>query len=444
MIPRYTRKEMACIWEQEQKLRIWLDIEIAACEAWARLGKIPRGSLSAIKKRAGFDVARVEEIEKTTKHDVAAFVAAVAEKVGRDGRFIHMGLTSSDVLDTAFAIQLRSAADIIIEDIKILLVALRRLALRYKKTPMIGRTHGIHAEPITFGLKVLSWHQEMSRALERMVQAKKAVSFGKLSGVVGTYGNLPPAIEAYVCRKLGLKPDPISTQIVQRDRHAQYFLTLALLASSIERIAQEIRHLQRTEVLEAEEPFSRGQKGSSAMPHKRNPILSENICGLARLVRSYAIASMENIPLWHERDISHSSAERVIAPDATILADFMLNRLKEIIKDLQVYPNRMQENIAMTGGLIFSERVMLTLVERGMSRDEAYKIVQKAAMNTWMAIRAQTDARRGKELFLELLLKDRKVRTLIGREKLEECFFIKHSLSHVDMIFRRALKRNEG
>ncbi len=425
---------MARIWDEEEKLRIWLAIEVAACEAWAGLGRIPRASLNTIRRRAAVDAGRVAQIEKTTRHDIAAFVAAVAEKIGPDGRYIHMGLTSSDVLDTAFAVQLGRAADLILSDLRLLIRALEDLARAHKDTPMIGRTHGVHAEPITFGLKVLSWHQEMSRALARMTRAREEISFGKLSGVVGTYGNLPPGIEAAVCRKLGLRPEPVSTQVVPRDRHAEYFVTLAILAGSAERIAQEVRHLQRTEVLEAEEPFFPGQKGSSAMPHKRNPILSENLCGIARLIRSYAVASLEDIPLWHERDISHSSVERVIGPDATILADFLLVRLTGIIRDLQVYPARMKENIARTGGLIFSERVMLALIEKGMSREEAYRIVQGAAMKVWA----------GKGTFSGLLLRDAQVKRLLGPRGVKRCFSLDHTLQHVDRIFRRALKGHGG
>ena len=338
MIERYTRREMAKIWESENKFRKWLQVEILACEAWARLGKIPQKALNNIKAKADFDIKRIDEIEKTVKHDVISFLTSVAEFVGPDSRYIHRGLTSSDILDTSLAMFLREAADLIIADIKKLMDAIKKRAFEHKDTLMVGRSHGIHAEPITFGLKMALWYEEMRRNLARMERAREIISYGKLSGAMGTFANIPPSVEEYVCKKLGLKPAPVSTQVVQRDRHAEYFTTLAIIATSIEKIAVEIRHLQRTEVLEAEEPFTEGQKGSSAMPHKRNPVLSENLTGLARLVRGYANAAMENIPLWHERDICHSSVERVIAPDATILVDFMLTRMTGLIRDLVVYP----------------------------------------------------------------------------------------------------------
>ncbi|MBU4074592.1 MAG: adenylosuccinate lyase, partial [Proteobacteria bacterium] len=348
MIPRYSREKMTAIWSPENRYRKWLDIEILACEALALRGEIPEASLKNIREKAGFDVDRIDEIEKTTKHDVIAFLTSVTEKVGEDGRFIHMGLTSSDILDTSLAVLLCEAADIIIEDLDALLAALKRKALAHKNTLMIGRTHGIHAEPITFGLKMALWYAEMERNRERMVRARETIGTGKLSGAVGTFSFIDPAIEAYVCGKLGLKPAPVSSQIVQRDRHAEYFTTLAIIASSIDKFAQEIRLLQRTEVREAEEFFSPGQKGSSAMPHKRNPVLSENLSGLARLMRSYALAALEDVALWHERDISHSSVERVIGPDATILLDFILGRFTGLIGRLVVYPERMLANLQMT------------------------------------------------------------------------------------------------
>jgi len=364
----------------ENKFRKWLQVEILACEAWARLGKIPQKALNNIKAKADFDIKRIDEIEKTVKHDVISFLTAVAEFVGPDSRYIHRGLTSSDILDTSLAILLREAADLIITDIRKLMDAIKKRAFEHKDTVMIGRSHGIHAEPITFGLKMALWYEEMRRNLARMERAREIISYGKLSGAVGTFANIPPSIEEYVCKKLGLKPAPVSTQVVQRDRHAEYFTTLAIIATSIEKIAVEIRHLQRTEVLEAEEPFTEGQKGSSAMPHKRNPVLSENLTGLARLVRGYANAAMENIPLWHERDISHSSVERVIAPDATILIDFMLARLTGLIRDLVVYPGNMKANLNKLKGLIFSQGVLLALTEKGVIRENAYQIVQRNAM----------------------------------------------------------------
>jgi len=387
MIERYTRREMAKIWEPENKFRKWLQVEILACEAWARLGKIPQKALNNIKAKADFDIKRIDEIEKTVKHDVISFLTAVAEFVGPDSRHIHRGLTSSDILDTSLAILLREAADLIITDIRKLMDAIKKRAFEHKDTLMVGRSHGIHAEPITFGLKMALWHEEMRRNLARMERAREIISYGKLSGAVGTFANIPPSIEEYVCKKLGLKPAPVSTQVVQRDRHAEYFTTLAIIATSIEKIAVEIRHLQRTEVLEAEEPFTEGQKGSSAMPHKRNPVLSENLTGLARLVRGYANAAMENIPLWHERDISHSSVERVIAPDATILIDFMLARLTGLIRDLVVYPGNMKANLNKLKGLIFSQGVLLALTEKGVIRENAYQIVQRNAMKVWRKIR---------------------------------------------------------
>ncbi len=430
MIERYTRKEMAKIWSQDEKFKTWLKIEVLACEAWNKLGFIPDDAIKEIKAKAGFDIERIDEIEKRVKHDVIAFLTNVSERVGKSSRYIHFGMTSSDVLDTSFAVQLSSAAALIIEDIKELLVVLKKLAYRYKDTPMIGRTHGVHAEPITFGLKVAIWYEEMKRNLNRMQIAKETISYGKISGAVGTFSTLLPEIESYVCEKLGLKPEPVSNQIVQRDRHAYFFTTLAIIASSIEKIALEIRHLQRTEVLEAEEPFTKGQKGSSAMPHKRNPILSENLCGLARLVRGYAFSALENIALWHERDISHSSVERVIGPDATILIDFMLTRLTSMLSGLEVYPENMMKNLNLTSGLIFSERVLLELIKKGMSREEAYAVVQKNAM----------EARRDGADFKELLKKDKIVAKFLTPEEIEECFDLKHHLSNVDKIFNRVFK----
>jgi len=427
LIPRYSREKMTVIWSPENRYRKWLDIEILACEALALRGEIPEASLKNIREKAGFDVDRIDEIEKTTKHDVIAFLTSVAEKVGEDGRFIHMGLTSSDILDTSLAVLLCEAADIIIEDLDALLAALKRKALAHKNTPMIGRSHGIHAEPITFGLKMALWHAEMERNRERMVRARETIGTGKLSGAVGTFSFIDPAIEAYVCGKLGLKPAPVSSQIVQRDRHAEYFTTLAIIASSIDKFAQEIRLLQRTEVGEAEEFFSPGQKGSSAMPHKRNPVLSENLSGLSRLMRSYALAALEDVALWHERDISHSSVERVIGPDATILLDFILGRFTGLIGRLVVYPERMLANLQMTKGAIFSQMVLLKLIEKGISREEAYAIVQRNAMRSW---------REGIE-FRELLMKDAEVISRLNPDDLTAAFQIQNFLKHVDFIFNR-------
>ena len=434
MIPRYSRERMAAVWSPENRYRTWLDIEIRACEAMARRGEIPAASLRRIKARAGFDVARIDEIEKTTKHDVIAFLTSVTEKVGEDGRFIHMGLTSSDILDTSLAILLREAAGILIEDLDQLLEVLKKKAFAHKQTVMIGRSHGIHAEPITFGLKMALWHQEMQRNRERMVRARETVSCGKIAGAVGTFSFVDPAVEAYVCRKLGLKPAPVSSQIVQRDRHAEFFSTLAIVASSIDKFAQEIRLLQRTEVREAEEYFSPGQKGSSAMPHKRNPVLSENLSGLSRLLRAYALAALENVALWHERDISHSSVERVIGPDATILLDFMLSRFTGMIDQLVVYPDRMRSNLEMTHGVIYSQMVLLKLIEKGMSREAAYAVVQRNAMKSW---------ERG-IAFQSLLRKDREVMGCLRAEDLDRLFRVEHFLKNVDFIFDRVFGRQKS
>jgi adenylosuccinate lyase len=418
---------MEAIWSPENRFRKWLEIEILACEAMAERGEIPEAAMKNIRERAGFDVARIDEIEKTTKHDVIAFLTSVTEKVGEDGRFIHRGLTSSDILDTSLALLLRDAADILIEDIDLLLAAIKRRAFEHKDTLMIGRSHGIHAEPITFGLKLAIWYAEMKRNRERMVRAKETISAGKLSGAVGTFSFIDPAIEEYVCRKLSLNPAPVSSQIVQRDRHAEYFSTLAIIASSIDKFAQEIRLLQRTEVREAEEYFSPGQKGSSAMPHKRNPVLSENLSGLSRLMRSYAVAAMEDVALWHERDISHSSVERVIGPDATILLDFMLGRFAGLIDRLVVYPDRMLANLQMTKGVIFSQMVLLKLIEKGITREAAYAIVQRNAMKSW---------EEGLE-FRELLLQDEEVKSRLNGDDLTGVFQVGHFLKQVDMIFNR-------
>ena len=427
MIPRYSREKMSAIWSPENRYQKWLDIEILACEAMAQMGNIPEYSLKNIKEKAAFDVARIEEIEKTTKHDVIAFLTSVTEKVGEDGRFIHMGLTSSDILDTSLAVLLKEASDILIDDVNQLLLVLRNKAAEHRDTLMIGRSHGIHAEPITFGLKMALWYQEMERNLTRMIQAKETISYGKISGAVGTFSFIDPSVEEYVCHKMGLKPAPVSSQIVQRDRHAEFFTTLAIIASSLDKFSQEIRLLQRTEVREAEEYFTPGQKGSSAMPHKRNPVLSENLSGLARLMRSYALASLEDIALWHERDISHSSVERVIAPDATILLDFMLSRFAGLIDKLVVYPDRMLANLNMTKGLIFSQMVLLKLIDKGMSRENAYAVVQKNAMKSW-----QEDGD-----FKQVLLEDDEVMSYLNSEDINTVFRIENFLGHMGLIFNR-------
>ena len=427
MIKRYTREAMGRIWTEENKFQTWLLVEILACEALAKIGQIPKKAAQNIRKKARFSLDRISAIEAETKHDVIAFLTNVGETVGPDARYIHLGLTSSDILDTAMAVRLREASKLILKGCDRLLLALKRKAMAHKHTVMVGRSHGIHAEPITFGLKLALWYDEMQRNRRRMEQAMETVSVGKISGAVGTYANISPKVEAYVCRKLSLRPAAISSQIVQRDRYAEYFTTLAIVASTIEKIAVEVRHLQRTEVSEAEEYFSKGQKGSSAMPHKRNPIGSENLSGLARLVRSNAGAAMDNIPLWHERDISHSSVERVIAPDSTILIDYMLSRMTEIIRKLVVYPKRMQQNLKLNRGLIFSQQILLALAMRGVSREAAYKMVQKCAMDAW----------KKKKDFKELILNDSDIRKYLKIEEIETLFDMKAQLRHVNTIFTR-------
>jgi adenylosuccinate lyase len=427
MIPRYTRPEMGKIWTDQRKYETWLEIELLVCEALSELGEIPKEAVKEIKGKACFDVQRVNEIEKVTKHDVIAFLTNVGESIGPLSKYLHYGLTSSDILDTSLALLLKEASELILQDLHRLLGVLKEKALQYRETLMIGRSHGVHAEPITFGLKMALWYDEMNRNLTRMERAKEAVSVGKISGAVGTFAHIPPFIEEFVCGRLGLRPAPISTQIVQRDHHAEFFTTLAIIASSIEKFSVELRHLQRTEVLEAEEFFSKGQKGSSAMPHKRNPISSENLSGLARLVRSYGFAALENIPLWHERDISHSSVERVIAPDATILIDYMLNRFTSLIENLIVYPENMKANLEKMGGLIYSEAVLLLLTKKGLSREEAYGVVQRNAMRVW---------EKGED-FKTLLSEDETIKHLLTREELEVVFDIRGHLKHVNDIFKR-------
>jgi len=427
MIPRYSRPEMARIWEPETKFRIWLKIEIYAAEAMAEIGLIPKHAADAVKKRGGFDIARIDAIEREVKHDVIAFLTSVAEHVGPEARFLHSGLTSSDVLDTCFNVQLVEAADILIADTDALLVALKTRAFEHKDTLTVGRSHGVHAEPTTFGLKLAVAYAEFARARDRLVLAREEVATCAISGAVGTFAHVDPRVEAYVAKKLGLRVEPISTQVVPRDRHAMYFATLAVVASSVERLATEIRHLQRTEVLEAEEYFSEGQKGSSAMPHKRNPVLSENLTGLARVVRAYAMPALEDVALWHERDISHSSVERVIGPDATIALDFALSRLTGIIKGLIVYPERMRLNLDRLGGLIHSQRVLLALTAAGVPREEAYRIVQRNAMKVW-----DTGAD-----FLEALLADKDVTKALSVEEIRAQFDLGYHTKHVDTIFAR-------
>ncbi len=427
MIDRYTLPKMKAIWDQAHKYEIWLEVELLACEALEGDGTVPRGMAARIRRKARIDPKRIAAIEQVVKHDVIAFLEAVAETAGEDGRYLHLGLTSSDIVDTSLAVQMTQALDIILEDARELLDVLRQRAMEHKDTVMVGRSHGIHGEPVSFGFKLAIWYEEMTRHLSRLQAVRDEIAVGKLSGAMGTFAHLGPEVEEYVCGKLGLKPDPISSQIVQRDRHAAYMTALALLAASIEKFATEIRHLQRTEVLEAEEFFSAGQKGSSAMPHKRNPIASENLCGLARVVRANSLAAMEDIALWHERDISHSSVERVIVPDSTILLDYMLVRFTGLIKDLIVYPARMLQNLDLTGGLVYSQRLLLALIERGAQRKEAYEAVQRCAMEGWQR-------RIGLQ---ELVSKDPLVTQYLDQADIAGCFDPKHYLRHVHSIYRR-------
>ncbi len=427
MIERYTRPEMGKVWELQNKYAKWLIVEILACEAHAAQGRIPKAALERIKEKAAFDVRRIDEIEQTVKHDVIAFLTSVAETIGEDSAYLHVGLTSSDVLDTGLALQIKEASAIIRADVLRIRSVLRQRAMEHKETVQIGRSHGIHAEPTSFGLKLALWYEEMGRNLRRFDQAVDTVSCGMISGAVGNFAQVDPDVETYVCKKAGLTPASVSTQVIQRDRHAEYLNTLALIASTIEKIAVEIRHLQRTEVREAEEYFSEGQKGSSAMPHKRNPIASENLSGLARLIRSYAMAALENNALWHERDISHSSVERVIFPDSTILMDYMLHRLSGVLEKLIVYPERMRENIQQTHGLVFSQRVLLALAAKGVSREEAYGLVQRNAMKAWQD---------GPD-FRACLLADAAVGKHLSPGEIDECFDLQYYLRHVDTIFQR-------
>ncbi len=428
MIERYSRPEMAAIWTLENKFKLWLEIEILACEAWAELGKVPREAVEQIREKASFTVERILEIEEQTRHDVIAFTRCVAESLGPESRYVHYGLTSSDVVDTAASCQLVQAVDIIDREVEQLLAVLADQADKYRHTVMMGRTHGVHAEPTTLGLKFALWYQEFLRHRQRLAEARQQMAVGKLSGAVGSFANIPPQVEEYVCEKLGLKPALVSTQVIQRDRHGFVMNTLALLAASIEKVAQEIRNLQRTETREVEEPFVAGQKGSSAMPHKRNPVNCEQLCGLARVVRSNAAAAMENVALWHERDISHSSVERVIFPDSTILVDYMLHKLTGIVRGLHVYPQQMEKNIELSRGLTFSGSVLLALVDGGLSREEAYDLVQSHAMQVW-----QQDTH-----LLDALLADDKVTSVLPAEQLQDIFNNKLLLERVDYVLARA------
>ncbi|CAO4174600.1 adenylosuccinate lyase [Methylorubrum populi] len=430
MIPRYSRPEMTAIWSPESRFRIWFEIEAHATTALSKIGVVPKEAAETVWEKgrdAVFDVARIDEIEAVTKHDVIAFLTHLAEIVGPEARFVHQGMTSSDVLDTCLNVQLTKAADILIKDLDALLAALKKRAFEHKLTPTIGRSHGIHAEPVTFGLKLAQAYAEFARAKERLIAARKEVATCAISGAVGTFANIDPRVEEYVAEQMGLAPEPVSTQVIPRDRHAMFFAVLGVIASSMERLAIEVRHLQRTEVLEAEEFFSEGQKGSSAMPHKRNPVLTENITGLARMVRGYVTPALENVALWHERDISHSSVERMIGPDATVTLDFALARLTGVIDKLLVYPATMQKNLDKLGGLVHSQRVLLALTQGGVSREDSYRLVQRNAMPVW----------RGEGDFLTLLKADPDVTAVLKPEQIEECFGLGYHLKHVDTIFSR-------
>ncbi len=427
MIERYTLPRRKAVWDLQRKYAIWLEVELLACEALEKAGQVPQGVAAKIRRRAKIDPDRIAAIEKVTKHDVIAFLESLAKPVGKNVRHLHQGLTSSDIVDTALAVQMGEALDLILLDMEVLLSVLKKRAFEHRDTLMVGRSHGIHGEPISFGLKLAIWYEEARRHRDRLRAVRKDIAVGKLSGAMGTFAHLDPEVEAYVCQKLGLQPDPVSNQVVQRDRHAAYLSALALLAGSIEKFATEIRHLQRTEVLEAEEFFSEGQKGSSAMPHKRNPIASENLCGLARIVRSNSLAAMENVALWHERDISHSSVERVILPDSTILIDYMLVRVTDLIRNLLVYPQRMKQNLELTGGLVYSQRLLLALVEKGAQRKDAYEAVQRCAMSAW----------KGRAGFHDLVSKDHFIAKHLKASGIQACFDPKYYLRHLDKIFKR-------
>ena len=427
MIERYSRKEMARIWSLENQFQAWLEVELAACNAWSKLGKIPKDDVEKLYENASFDVDRIKEIEKETRHDVVAFTRSVSESLGEEKKWVHYGLTSTDVVDTANGLRLKQANEILRKDIQHIINVLAEKAKKHKYTVMMGRTHGVHAEPTTFGLKCALWHAEMKRNMERFEKAANNVEFGKMSGSVGTFANIPPEVEASVCEELGLSPAPISTQTLQRDRHADYISTLALIGSTMEKMAVEIRHLQRSEVREAEEFFSKGQKGSSSMPHKRNPVSSENISGCSRVLRGYMTSAYENIPLWHERDISHSSVERIILPDATILLDYMLNRFSGVVEKLTIFEDNMHDNIYKTFGLTFSQRVLHKLIDTGMSREKAYDTVQPLAMKAWEE----------KTMFRDLVEADETVQENLTEEEIEEAFDLDHHTRNVDRIFKR-------
>ena len=428
MIDRYTREEMGKIWEDENRFRIWLEIETLATEAQAELGEVPREAAEAVRARGNFDVARILEIEEEVKHDVIAFLTNVAEYVGEPSRYVHLGMTSSDVLDTCLAVQMKQAGELLLKGLERMRDVLARRAGEFRHTITIGRSHGIHAEPTTFGLKLALWHQACERNIERMKRAIEVISYGQISGAVGTFEHLSPKVEEYVCEHLGLKPDPVTTQVIQRDRHAEYLSHIAIIGASLEQIAVEIRHLQRTEVLEAEEYFSKGQKGSSAMPHKRNPIVSERITGMARILRGNATAALENVALWHERDISHSSVERVICPDSTILLDYMIAKMTDLVENLLVYPDAMMKNLEITSGLHFSQTILLELARRGVSREDAYRMVQRNAMEVWKT----------REPLADVLKRDEELTAIIPPEEIDQLCDLEKSIRNVDYIFERA------
>lgn len=439
MVERYAREEMKKLWDMNAKYQAWLDVEIAVVKAWNKLGLIPDEDAKKIEKNAKFDIKRIEEIEKETKHDVIAFLTSVSESLGDESRWLHYGMTSSDTIDTAVALQMRDSLKIIIDDVKMVMESIKKRAYEHKYTLMVGRSHGIHGEPITFGLVLSIWYEEFKRHLKNLEETLDVISVGKISGAMGNFAHSPIELEEITCEILGLKPAPISNQVIQRDRYARLATTLALLASSVEKIAVNIRHFQRTEVYEAEEFFSKGQKGSSAMPHKRNPVLSENITGLARIIRSYAIPAMENVALWHERDISHSSTERFWLPDAFITTDFMLHRLNNIISNLVVYPDNMMKNLNLTGGLVFSQRVLLELPKKGVSREDAYKIVQRNAMKVWEEIQKGKAPlnEKNESLFLEYLLKDEELNKYLSKEEIKNLFDYNYYTRNVDKIYKR-------
>ena len=436
MIERYSRKQMVDIWSQQEKFNIWFQIEAHACDAQAELGVIPKDSAKIIWEKGQFDIDRIDEIEKTTKHDVIAFLTNLTEYIGEDARFIHQGMTSSDVLDTTLSIQLQKASDILLNDLDLLLKAIEKRSIEHKNTVTIGRSHAIHAEPITFGLKLAGYYAEFKRNKKRLLDARKEISTCAISGAVGTFAHIDPYVENYVSKKLDLIPEEISTQIIPRDRHAMFFSILGVIASSVERLATEIRHLQRTEVREVEEFFSQGQKGSSAMPHKRNPVLTENLTGLARLVRSSVVPALENVTLWHERDISHSSVERMIAPDATITLDFALHRLTNVIENLLIYPNTMRLNLEKLGGLVHSQQVLLALTQKGASRESAYEMVQSNAMKVW-----EIPEHERKHVYKKLLIDDQNVRKFLDEAEIEKLFNLEQHFVHVDTIFQRVFSK---